>query len=316
MSRIHEALKKAAEERAAQLAAGSEADVAEVSSELELLTRGSELIRPVVSARDTTSENKFPCFEELGKRCAKPRWHIDPHSSVFTSSRPAQEGRARFGALRSRLLKMASTRKLKRVVLTSGVAGEGKTFVALNLAQSMARQPALRVLLVDADLRSPRLHHLFGAPICPGLSDYLRGDADEYAIVQKGMDESLFLIPGGSLVSNPSKLLLAERMKQLLNRVTPLFDWIILDSPASLPADDAGILADLADGVLFVVRAGSTDAQTAGRAAAEFQGKNLLGVVLNRVEKSDCNAGEFQNDYGGQRDGTGESTAAASVARH
>jgi hypothetical protein len=117
MSRIHEALKKAAEERAAQLAAGSEADVAEVSSELGLLTRGSEFIRPAVSAGDTTSENTFLRFEELGKRCAKLEWHIDPQSSVFINSRPGQEGRERFRALRSRLCNIAATRKLKRVLL-------------------------------------------------------------------------------------------------------------------------------------------------------------------------------------------------------
>ena len=120
---------------------------------------------------------------------------------------------------------------------------------------------------------------------------------DEYAIVQKGVNESLFLIPGGSLVSNPSELLRTERMKQLLHRLTPLFDWIILDSPASLSVPDATILADQADGVLLVIRAGSTDAQIAERSAAEFRGKNLLGVVLNQVEKRDSDGGE---DYYGR----------------
>lgn len=301
MSRIHEALKRAAEERAAQLAAGSEANLAEVPTELELLMRGPEFTRSAVSIRGTASgnENAILCFEELGKRCVKLKWQIDAHNSVFMNSRPGQEGPERFRTLRSRLYKITSTRKLKRVLLTSSVAGEGKTFVAFNLAQSIAQQPELRVLLIDADLRSPRLHHVFGAPICPGLSDYLRGDVDEYAIVQKGMSESLFFIPGGSLVSNPSELLLAERMKQLLNRVTPLFDWIILDSPPSLPVHDAGILADLADGVLFVIRAGSTDAQIAERTAAEFREKNLLGVVLNQVKKRDSFGGEYHNDYYG-----------------
>ena len=318
MSRIHEALKRAAEERAAQLAAGSEANVADLASELALLKRGPELTRPAVSARDTTSgsENTFLRFEELGKRCVKLEWHIDPQDNVFINSRPGQEGPERFHALRSRLYKIASARKLKRVLLTSGVAGEGKTFVTFNLAQSIARQPEIRVLLIDADLRSPRLHRLFGAPICLGLSDYLRGDADECAIVQKGMNESLFFIASGSLVSNPSELLLSERMKQLLNRVTPLFDWIILDSPPSLHVDDAGILANLADGVLFVIRAGSTDAQMAKRAAAEFQGKNLLGVVLNEVEKGDSDRDEQQNDCYGQRNDAAETTTPTSVARH
>ena len=260
MSRIHEALKRAAEERAAQLAAGSEANVADLASELALLKRGPELTRPAVSARDTTSgsENTFLRFEELGKRCVKLEWHIDPQDNVFINSRPGEEGPERFHALRSRLYKIASARKLKRVLLTSGVAGEGKTFVTFNLAQSIARQPEIRVLLIDADLRSP----------------------------------------------------------QLLNRVTPLFDWIILDSPPSLHVDDAGILANLADGVLFVIRAGSTDAQMAKRAAAEFQGKNLLGVVLNEVEKGDSDRDEQQNDCYGQRNDAAETTTPTSVARH
>jgi capsular exopolysaccharide synthesis family protein len=315
MSRIHEALKRAAEERsAAQLAAGTQADVAKVPSEFVPLTRGPEIIRPAVSAPSRTSgnENTSLCYEELGKRCVKLEWQIDPHNSVFIDSRPGQEGPERFRTLRSRLYKIASTRKLKTVLLTSSVAGEGKTFVAFNLAQSIARQPELRVLLVDTDLRSPRLHHLFGAPICPGLSDYLRGDVDEYAIVQKGMSESLFLIPAGSLVSNPSELLLTEKMKRLLHLVTPLFDWIILDSPPSLPVHDAGILADLADGVLFVIGAGSTDAQIVERTAAEFQGKNLLGVVLNQIEQSDSYGAEYQNAYYGHRNYATETTDPAS----
>ncbi len=138
---------------------------------------------------------------------------------------------------------------------------------------------------------------MFGAPNCPGLSDYLRGEADEYAVIQKGVNENLFLIPGGSLVSNPSELLLSERMKKLLSLVTPVFDWIIIDSPPALPVHDASILADMVDGVLFVIRAGTTDAEIAERTAAEFQGKNLLGIVLNQVQKSDSYGDEYLNYY-------------------
>ena len=138
---------------------------------------------------------------------------------------------------------------------------------------------------------------MFGARNCPGLSDYLRGEADEYAVIQKGLNENLFLIPGGSLVSNPSELLLSERMKELLRLLTPVFDWIIIDSPPTLPVHDANILADIVDGVLFVIRAGSTDAEIAERTAAEFQSKNLLGVVLNQVQKSDSYGDEYQNYY-------------------
>jgi capsular exopolysaccharide synthesis family protein len=287
----------------AQLAAGLETGVAEVTSELRrTIPQGPRIAQPAAAPRVTTGDNQPVPFhyEELIKRCAQVEWRLDPVNSVFLNSKPGEGGPERFRTLRSRLYKIASSRKLQRVLITSGVAAEGKTFVASNLAQSIVQQPELRVLLVDADLRSPRLNLLFGAPNCPGLSDYLRGDADEYGVIQKGTKENLFLIPSGSLVSNPSELLLSERMKHLLDLVTPNFDWIIIDSPPSLPVHDANILADLVDGVLFVIRAGSTDAEIAERTAAEFQGKNLLGVVLNQVERSDSYGDEYQNYYAGR----------------
>jgi len=297
MSRIHEALKKAAEERAAKVATEVDPGFADIPIEAKLPSVMSgpapRTVLPASSpkvANDGNPKTSFS-YEELLKRCVPQVWHLDPLNSVFLSAKPGEGGPERFRTLRSRLHTIASTRRLKRVLITSGVAAEGKTFVVSNLAQSIVQQPELRVLLIDADLRSSRLHLLFGAQSCPGLSDYLRGDADEYAVIQKGMSENLFLIPGGNLVSNPSELLLSERMKQLLNLVTPIFDWIIIDSPPALPVHDATILADMVDGVLFVIRAGSTHVEIAERAAAEFQQKNLLGVVLNRVEKSDSYGG-------------------------
>jgi protein-tyrosine kinase len=300
MSRIHEALKKAAEERAAQLGAGVEAGIAEVPGELKHpTTREPEIARPALSPQAVTTKNQDVLFgyEELIQRCAQPEWRLDPPNSVFLASKPGECGPERFRTLRSRLYKIASTRKLQKVLITSGVAAEGKTFVASNLAQSIVQQPELRVLLIDADLRSSRLHFLFGAPSSPGLSEYLRGEADEYAVIQKGMKENLFLIPGGSPSSNPSELLLGERLKQLLSLVSTSFDWIIIDSPPALPVHDANVLADMVDGVLFVIRAGSTNAEIVERTAAEFRGKNLLGVVLNQVEKSDSYGDEYQNYY-------------------
>lgn len=307
MSRIHEALKKAAEEKAAKIATEVHPEVAEAPNEPNIPSKlklapimlGPEAARAATSPRITADSNGKTAFsyEELLKRCVQQEWRIDPFNSVFLNSKPGEGGPERFRTLRSRLYKIASTRKLKSVLITSGVAAEGKTFVASNLAQSIIQQPELRVLLIDADLRSSRLHLLFGAQSCPGLSDYLRGDADEYGIIQKGMTENLFLIPGGNLVSNPSELLLSDRMKQLLNTVTPVFDWIIIDSPPTLPVHDSTILADMVDGVLFVIRAGSTDAEIVERTAAEFQGKNLLGVVLNRVQKTDSYGEQYQNYY-------------------
>jgi capsular exopolysaccharide synthesis family protein len=173
--------------------------------------------------------------------------------------------------------------------------GEGKTFVATNLVRSIIRQADKRALLIDADLRAPRLHTALGAPSTLGLSDYLRGEADEYRIVQNSETPNLCFIPCGTRVPNPSELLLSERMKVLLDTMTPAFDWVILDSPPSLPVHDASSLADLCDGVLFVVRAGETSYEVAKKATSEFRDKNLIGVVMNQVDKSQARGDYYYN---------------------
>jgi capsular exopolysaccharide synthesis family protein len=213
-----------------------------------------------------------------------------------------QAGAEKFRTLRSRLYQIAATKPLKKLLVTSSIPGEGKTFVAANLAQSFIRQAGRRVLLIDSDLRASRLHLHLGAPEKPGLSEYLRGDCDEFRVTQVGIDGNLCLIPGGQEVSNPSELLHSDRMRQLLDRMATVFDWILLDSPPSLAVHDASILADMCDGVLFVVRAGSTEFELAQKAAAEFHQKNLLGVVLNRVEKSETYGDYYYSGYGSENE--------------
>jgi capsular exopolysaccharide synthesis family protein len=297
MSRIHEALKKAARERSTQLSAGTGRGAVEIAADIP---------RPVVveaslpklpgQGRVAVADNQDGSplqYEDLVKRCAHPTWRLNALSNVFQSASTRNGAAERFRTLRSRLFQSATTRTLRRLLITSSIAGEGKTFVASNLAQSIVQQPERRVLLIDADLRAPRLHLAFGAPRFPGLTDYLRGDADEYNVIQKGMEENLCLIAAGNLVSKPSELLLSERMTRLLDLVTPIFDWIIIDSPPALPVHDSSILAGLTDGVLLVLRAGVTPMATAEKAAAEFKHKNLLGVIFNQVKKTDS-YGEYE----------------------
>ena len=300
MSHIHEALKKAAEERSTQLAGGLES-VAAVAGEILHSFPGTgetNVARPQAVSRIVASNQPAPlCFEELVKRCAHPQWNPQASSTVFGDSASGHAGAERLRTLRSRLHQVAAAGTLRRLLLTSSVAGEGKTFVAANLAQSIIRQPERRVLLLDTDLRVPQLHAVLGAPGSPGLTDYLLGDADECAVIQQGLHANLFLIPAGRPVSNHSGLLLSEKMKRLLNYLSPIFDWIIIDSPPALPVHDASVLGDLVDGVLLVVKAGSTHVDDAGKAAEEFRNKNLLGVVLNQVEKCDSYGDLYYNHY-------------------
>src|SRR5258707_4667514 len=272
MSRIHDALKKAAEERASQPQASSSLTFVDVTEGISRSAQaGNELDTAQIKGGGKAGKQPFVQFEQLLKRCAHPKWTLDPCMSVFGGTDSKKIGAEPFRTLRSRLSQIAGTRMLKRILITSSVPAEGKTFVAANLAQSIIRQPDRRVLLIDADLRASRLHQVLGATRGPGLSDYLKGEADEFKVVQRGTDAHLCFIPAGSEVSNPSELLLNDRMKRLLEVMTPIFDWVILDTPPALPVHDASMLADLCDGVLFVVRAGTTDHQMAIKAATEFQ---------------------------------------------
>jgi protein-tyrosine kinase len=305
MSRIHEALKKAAQERSSQIATGVQPDLADVGAEVHRSTVAETHTAERIASSIRGSDGvPYLRFEDLVKGCAHPKWKLDPRMIAFQSVKNGGLGAERFRTLRSRLYQMAGTRPLRRVLVTSSVAAEGKTFVAANLAQSFVRQPDQRVLLIDADLRVSRLHQALGAPGTPGLTEYLRGEADEFAVIQKGGDDNLCLIPGGAEVTNPSELLLGDRMKKLLDLLTPVFDWIILDSPPALAVHDASSLADLCNGVLFVVKAGKTDHEVAEKASSEFLKKNLLGVVLNGVDKHGSYGDYYSSYVGDDREDT------------
>lgn len=304
MSRIHDALKKAQAERTTSQATDVAASQPVATPAPVGRERAEEDVRTDAGLRvsHNTSVTARPMdhlrFDDLRTRCAHPIWNLDPNVNVFSNPDLSAPGAEQFRTLRSRLYEIRSSQALRTVLVTSSVSSEGKTFVANNLAQAIVRQPDRRVLLIDADLRCARLHASLGAPSAPGLSDYLRGDADETKIIQYGQEGNLCLIPAGNEPPDPSELLSNDRLKKLLDRVIPVFDWVIIDSPPCVPVADASILASLCDGVLLVVRAGVTPAEIAQKAGQELQGKNVLGVVLNAASEEDMHASYYYQGYG------------------
>jgi capsular exopolysaccharide synthesis family protein len=301
MSRIHEALKKAEQERA--ITQGSAPDVAAMPPEPVVASErwtGSALETPVevMPAGNVALPEDFLRFDDLREHCAHPTWHFDPNVNVFFNANLSVHGAEQFRTLRSRLYQLRGAQSLRTLLVTSAIPGEGKTFVTTNLAQAIVRQPDRRALIIDGDLRCARLHLPLGAPTSPGLTDYLRGEADEMAVIQHGQEGNLCFIAGGSQVTDPSELLSNGRLRKLLDRVTPVFDWVIIDSPPCVPVADASILANLCDGVLLVVRAGSTRSDVAQRARQELQGKNVVGVVLNAVDEAGMYGSTYYQGYG------------------
>src|SRR5690348_6918618 len=260
MSRIHEALKKAEQERASQMpneTAGSAQEILSSSggtgAAAATATAVDVLSDPVLMSSTAAVSTTILRYDDLRARCTKVNWRLDPNQNVFLDSDPATHGAEQFRTLRSRLYQLRGNQRLRSILVTSSIPGEGKTFIVNNLAQAIVRQPDRRALIIDADLRRPRVHQLLGASAAPGLTEYLRGEADELSVIQCGQDSNLCLIPGGNEVTNPSELLSNGRMKELLDRVAPIFDWVILDSPPAVPVADASLLADMCDGILLVV---------------------------------------------------------------
>jgi capsular exopolysaccharide synthesis family protein len=219
-------------------------------------------------------------LDALLARCPQLQWKPDA-TMLFFNGDDSAIGTEEFRTLRSRLYHMREKMTLKKLLITSALPKEGKSFTASNLAQVLVRQHGRRVLLIDADLRGPRLHLMLGTTASPGLSDYLQGRSDEFSIMQRGPMENLFLIPSGDEISDPAELVSNGRLKFLLQRVEALFDWIIIDSPPAVPVSDASVLGKSCDGVLMVVRSNATPVDMARRAREEFPDQALVGVVLN-----------------------------------
>lgn len=300
MSRIHEALKKAEQERAA-----SQTGQIDASHVGEMPTLEPAAVAAGVATAPSPVAPAFSSqftFDTLLARCVTTNWHPDEKTMLFFSNQDHAPGMEEFRTLRSRLYQLREKMPLKKVLVSSSLPKEGKSFVAANLAQVMVKQHGRRVLLIDADLRGSRLHQTLGTPSAPGLSDYLMGESDEFAIIQRGPMDNLFFIPAGKQVSSPAELVANGRLKFLLNRVESLFDWIIVDSPPAVPVSDASLLANFCDGVLIVVRSEVTPFDMARKARTEFRDKQLVGVVLNGIDNSASAYSRYYYGYGEQSD--------------
>jgi len=293
MSRIHEALKKAEMERAGVSAEAPPARSQSSQAAANAAVTAGVLTEPIAPGREAFQ------FEELRERCAIASWRPDANVNVFLNPELSVVGAEQFRSLRSRLYQLRANQPLRTLLVTSPVAGEGKTFLTNNLGQAIVRQTDRRALIIDADLRCSRLHVPLGAASSPGLTDYLRGSADEIAVMQQGPERNLFFIPGGSACTNPSELLSNGRLKNLLERAGSAFDWIILDAPPCVPVADARILADICDGVLLVIKAGSTPAAVVQKARRELESANVVGVVLNAAEETVGYGSYYAGTYGG-----------------
>jgi capsular exopolysaccharide synthesis family protein len=244
---------------------------------------------------------------------------VDPTRTLVAVSHRNSSGGESFRTLRTNLAFSRVSGKIRSLVVTSASPGEGKSTVAANLSISFA-QNGLRVLLIDGDLRRPRVAQLFGLRKEPGLTGLIMGEASREEITQSTWIENLYVITSGAIPPNPAELLSTARMAEVMEELQDTFDLVIVDSPPVLAAADSAILGRLSDGVLLVVRAGRTDRGAARQSLSQLRtvGARVLGGVLNDPESllesyGAHYSGYYAYDYYGDSQGSQEMSGTKSV---
>ncbi len=220
--------------------------------------------------------------------------HLDRHlvAALAQQSLAAEQYRS----LRTRISRVENGRAIRALIVTSPSKGDGKSLTAANLALTMAQEFSQRVLLIDADLRRPSLHHLFGLPEAPGLTDVLMGAATVDDALVTLADYHLSVLPSGVPPSHPAELLGSAAMRRTLDTLRTRFDRLILDMPPVSPLADVHIVAGTADGILMIIRAGMTAKPAIERALAGLDMTKVLGLVLNEVGEE--TAAQYYDGYG------------------
>lgn len=222
------------------------------------------------------------------------------HARLLMLREPHAAGCEQYRMLRTQLFHAAERERTQVVVVTSALAGEGKTATLLNLALAIAQSPNRRVLVIDGDLRRPRVATYLGLKPFSGFTEVLQNKVELFDAISRLDEHELYLLPVKRETTTPAELLSSPRFQAGLQELRRYFDFILLDSPPVRPFADARLLANHADAVLFVVRAGFAPYETVEQAVEALAGQRILGVVLNGAtevrEVSEYEA--YLNGYG------------------
>ena len=346
MSRVHDALRKAAQEKsemarqaasqaapnppaASQMtsgfvpppaettAASAEPEMPAVASQAAFLDSGENSSIAVSDEAAVAPQVPLPIFVNTAADLERLE-DVISHVSVipFTPAsdallvnpaKPKDAPSEEFRSLRTRLNHLQRSQPLHTLVVSSASPGEGKSFTACNLAMSQAQLTGKRILLADFDFRRPSIDKVFGIKGAAGLTDYLLGKARIQDILYRVADMNLYVIAAGESVQNPLELLNLGQCGALLEALRDHFDWVILDSPPLLFAADGNLLATMADGTILVVRIGTTTYDSVARALQSLCENNVLGIVVNGAHRGELYSRySYYHNYDYDREGKPE----------
>lgn len=299
MSRIDQALARSREH-----GGGPQQDTADNPWELDASGEAPSAPPPErpVGSSVATAESRAqaaPPAAEIPKADAReispPRWRGDANGKVVGTTLPPMvtEEYRRLAAL---MHHTQIERGSQVLMVTSAVAGEGKTLTSTNLALTLSGSYGRQVLLIDADLRRPSLHTVFNASNVTGLGDVLNA-LEPIAPTLVAVAPQLTLLTAGRPDMDPMAALTSQRMRQLLAEARTGFDWVIIDTPPVGLLTDANLLAQMVDLALLVVRAESTPYDLVKRASDAVGRHRIAGVVLNQVSSSALSHSDRYADY-------------------
>jgi capsular exopolysaccharide synthesis family protein len=285
MSRVHDALR-----RAEQASSGDPVAQAERDS-----TAGGGSYRDGshrVSAQSARTGLLAHPLEGLLDKIKTVNYRPSPDSLLIDPGNPHEAPTEEFRTLRTRLNHMQSLQPIHTAVVTSPSPAEGKSFAALNLAMAEAQLTGNNTLLCDFDFRRPIAHNLLQIDRSPGATDYLLGKVPLHEAIRRVGDTGLYVMPAGEAVINPLELLNLKEVKEMLDQLPTVFNWVILDSPPLLFAADANLLSTLCHGTILVVRIGATTIDSVTRAMQSLCQNNVVGIVVNGARR-----GELYSKY-------------------
>jgi len=230
----------------------------------------AEMAKAIMPERATDAPGEFRSLEVCVTAASRFVFVTEPDSLVAE----------KFRFLGVRLRQIRHSRSLKKILVTSAIPQEGKSLVSANVAGVLARRKE-KVLLIEGDLRRPVLAQQFGLGRLAGLAEWLQSGLQTASNIYHLSGPGFWIMPAGDPPLNALELMQSGRLSQLMEQLTPLFDWIIVDSPPLLPLADTTVWARMTDGTLLVAREGITEKAPLQRGLEMIKKSDLLGIVLN-----------------------------------
>ena len=252
----------------------SQISESEIKSPTDSDLQSEEIRNPQSTLRNQKRQHEVPVEPVLQSKL---------HPRLIMLTAPQAPECEQYRTLRTQLFHAAEKKQTQVVTITSTLAGEGKTSTVINLGLAIA-QSQKRVLVIDGDLRRPNVATYLGTRAKAGFGEALRGDADPLDLLFSIEGHELYLLAVSRESANPTELLSSERLPEMIAELRQYFDFILIDSPPVMPFADARLLANHADAVMLVVRAGMAQYETVEKAIEALPKGKMLGVVLNGAE--------------------------------